>query len=211
MIMIAISVCVVAWGSVTYTINCLLELLSMSDMEILFLSQLFRNYTVGLCLGVSSIAMTFYFYVVAKGRTEKPQNIMMHIVYKVLRVGMILVLLSETTVVIYNYHINNFIYWTDNPEFFIRLTIYSVIVCNAFAMQHRKISMWLGPVFAGGSWYAYFFFSVWIETESTYSRLLFGYILWLTFFGVCLALFRVYLTRSQKSYIGDGAYVTVSE
>lgn len=183
----------------------------MTELEISFLAQLFRTYTVGLCLGVSTIAMTFYFYVVAKGKTEKSQNVMMHIVYTVLRVGMVLVMVSELTTIIYNYYINNFIYWTDNPELFMRLTIFTVIVCNAFAMEHRKISMWLGPVFAGGSWYAYFFFSVWIETETTYSNLLLGYIAWLTFFGCCLALFRIYLTRKQQSYLGDGAYQTVSE
>ena len=124
----------------------------MSEIEISFLAQLFRTYTVGLCLGVSTIAMTFYFYVVAKGHTEKSQNVMMHIVYRVLRVGMVLVMCSELSTVMYNYHINNFIYWTDNPELLMRLTIFTVIVCNALAMEHRKISMWLGPVFAGGSW-----------------------------------------------------------
>ncbi len=183
----------------------------MLEIEISFLSQLFRIYTVGLCLGVSTIAMTFYFYVVAKGRTEKSQNIMMNIVYTVLRVGMVLVMCSEITVIIYNYHINNFIYWTNNPELFIRLTIFGVILCNAIAMEYRKISMWLGPVFAGGSWYAYFFFSVWIETESTYPVLLAGYMAWLTGFGVCLALFRIFLTRRQESYLGDGAYAVVGE
>ncbi|MGL1958164.1 MAG: hypothetical protein OCD00_12695 [Colwellia sp.] len=183
----------------------------MSELEIYYLATLFRTYTVGLCLGVSSIAMTFYFYVVAKGRTDKSQNIMMHIVYSVLRIGMVLVMTSELTMIIYNYHINNFIYWTDNPELFIRLTIFTVIACNAFAMQHRKISMWIGPVLAGGSWYCYFFFSVWIETESTYPTLLLGYIAWLIIFGISLALFRVFLTRKQKSYLGDGAYKTVSE
>jgi hypothetical protein len=177
----------------------------MSDIEISFLAQLFRTYTVGLCLGVSTIAMTFYFYVVAKGRTEKSQNVLMHIVYRVLRVGMVLVMTSELTNVIYNNYINNGTYWTNNPELFIRLTIFAIIVCNAFAMQHRKISMWLGPVFAGGSWYAYFFFSVWIETESSYLSLLQGYLIWLTFFGCALALFRVFLTRKQISYLGDGA------
>jgi len=98
----------------------------------------------------------------------------------------------------------NFIYWTDNPEFFIRLTIFTVIVANAFAMQYRKISMWVGPVLAGGSWYAYFFFTVWIETESTYTYLLFGYIAWLSIVGLFLTLFRIYLTRKQKSDLGDG-------
>lgn len=183
----------------------------MLEIEIYFFAQLFRIYTVGLCLGVSTIAMTFYFYVVAKGKTDKAQNVMMHIVYTVLRVGMVLVMCSEITMIIYNYHINNFIYWTDNPELFIRLTIFSVILCNAIAMQYRKISMWLGPVFAGGSWYAYFFFSVWIETESTYSILLAGYASWLVVFGSCLALFRIFLTRRQKSYLGDGAYALAGE
>jgi hypothetical protein len=183
----------------------------MLEIEIYFLAQLFRIYTVGLCLGVSTIAMTFYFYVVAKGKTDKSQNVMMHIVYTILRVGMVLVICSEITMIIYNYHINNFIYWTDNPELFIRLTIFSVILCNAIAMQYRKISMWLGPVFAGGSWYAYFFFSVWIETESTYSILLAGYVSWLVVFGSCLALFRIFLTRRQKSYLGDGAYALAGE
>ena len=183
----------------------------MSEIEISFLAQLFRTYTVGLCLGVSTIAMTFYFYVVAKGHTEKSQNVMMHIVYRVLRVGMVLVMCSELSTVMYNYHINNFIYWTDNPELLMRLTIFTVIVCNALAMEHRKISMWLGPVFAGGSWYAYFFFSVWIETETTYLPLLLGYIAWLTIFGICLALFRIFLTRKQKSYLGDGAYAAAGE
>ncbi len=183
----------------------------MSELELYYLATLFRTYTVGLCLGVSSIAMTFYFYVVATGHTDKSQNIMMHIVYTVLRVGMVLVMVSEVTTVIYNYHINNFIYWTDNPELLMRLTIFMVIICNAFAMQHRKISMWLGPVFAGGSWYAYFFFSVWIETESTYLTLLVGYISWLTVFGLFLAFLRIFLTRKQESYLGDGAYIGASE
>lgn len=181
----------------------------MLDIQIFFLSQLVRIYTVGLCLGVSTIAMTFYFYVVAKGRTDKSQNQMMHVVYTVLRVAMALVMLSELSVIAYNIHINNFIYWTDNPELLMRLTIFCVIVINAFAMQHRKISMWLGPVFAGGSWYAYFFFSIWIETESTYSTLLVGYLIWLTGFGIALALFRLYLTRHQRSRLGDGASVTL--
>ena len=86
---------------------------------------------------------------------------MMHIVYTVLRVGIVLVFSSEITMFIDHYHVNNFIYWTDNPELLIRLTI----------------------------------FSVWIETESSYLTLLRGYALWLVVFGICLTLFRLFLTR----------------
>ncbi len=180
----------------------------MNEIELYYLTNLIRTYAVGLCLGVSTIAMTNYFYMVAKGGTETAENRMMHIVYTILRIGMVLAVVTEVTTLIYYYHVDNFVYWTDNPEFLMRITIFSVIVANAFAMQNRKISMWLGPVFAGGSWYAYFFFSVWIETESTYSTLLVGYMGWLAFMFVFLGALRLYLTRNQEQRIGDGASVS---
>ena len=171
----------------------------MTEIELHFLTQLFRTYSVGLCLGVSTMAMTFYYYVVSKGFTRPEENRMMHIVYTVLRIGMVLAILSELALFTYNLHIHNFIYWTDNPELLMRMTAFSVIVLNAIAMQKRMISMWIGPVLAGGSWYSYFFFSIWIETESTYATLLLGYLGWLVCFGLFLALLRVLLTRNQIS------------
>lgn len=129
----------------------------------------------------------------------------MHILYSILRVGMVLAVITEGTCLLYHFHIDNFIYWTDNPELLMRVTIFGVIIVNAIAMQFHKISMWLGSVFAGGSWYAYFFFSVWVETESTYPVLLLGYLLWLGFVFILLASLRTYLTRDQKSSLGDGA------
>jgi hypothetical protein len=177
----------------------------MNEIELYYLSNLIRTYAVGLCLGVSTIAMTNYFYMVSKGHTEVAENNMMHIVYTVLRVGMVLALLTEISTFMYYYHVDNFIYWTDNPELLMRATIFSVIVVNAFAMQRRKITMWLGPVFAGGSWYAYFFFSVWIETESTYNILFIGYVAWLSVMFVFLGGLRLYLTRDQLHRMGDGS------
>ena len=130
---------------------------------------------------------------------------MMHIIYTALRVGMVLVLISEITCFMYNFQIDNFVYWTDNPELLMRLTIYSIIVVNAFAMQFRKISMWFGPVIAAGSWYAYFFFSTWIETESTYPVLFVGYLIWLAIVFVIVNGIRLFLTRNQNNRIGDGS------
>lgn len=86
-----------------------------------------------------------------------------------------------------------------------RLTIYSIIVVNAFAMQFRKITMWLGPVIAAGSWYAYFFFSIWIETESTYPVLFMGYLIWLSIAFLIINGIRLLLTRNQNNRIGDGS------
>lgn len=177
----------------------------VTELSWLYSAQLIRFLAVGLCLGTSTCVMTMYFYLVAKGKTDPAEKNVMHILYTILRVGMVLAIATEITCLIYYYHVDNFIYWTDNPEFLMRITIFGVICVNALAMQHRKISMWLGPVFAGGSWYGYFFFSVWIETESTYLTLLAGYIGWLAFIFVFLAGLRLYLTRNQTRRIGDGA------
>ena len=177
----------------------------IEELQYFYLAQIFRHLTVGLVLGTSTIALTFYLYVVAQGKTEPAQNKMMHIVYTVLRVGMVLVLVSELTCFMYNYHVDNFVYWTDNPELLMRLTIYAIIVINAFAMQFRKITMWLGPVIAAGSWYAYFFFSTWVETESTYPTLFVGYLIWLAIAFVIINGLRLYFTRNQKNRIGDGS------
>lgn len=177
----------------------------LSELSWLYSAQLVRYLAVGLCLGTSTCVMTLYYCMVAKGHTEPAEKRIMHIMYNILRVGMALALLTELTNLIYYYHVDNFVYWTDNPELLMRLTIFGVICANALAMQYRKVTMWLGPVFAGGSWYAYFFFSVWIETESTYSTLLVGYLGWLAFMFVVLACLRLFLTRNQKTRIGDGA------
>ena len=179
----------------------------MTELSWFFSMQLVRFLAVGLCLGTSTVVMTMYFYLVSKGKTEPAEGKMMHVLYRILRVGMFLALVTEGTSFFYYFHVDNFIYWTDNPELLIRLTIFGVIVTNASAMQHRKITMWLGPVFAGGSWYAYFFFSVWIETETTYLVLLSGYLIWLCLVFALVTSLRLYLTRNQKTYLGDGAAV----
>ena len=179
----------------------------MSELSWLYSAQLVRFMAVGLCLGTSTVVMTMYFYLVSKGKTEPAEQKMMGILYRILRVGMVLALATEASSFLYYFHVDNFIYWTDNPELLIRFTIFAVIVANASAMQHRKITMWLGPVLAGGSWYAYFFFSVWIETQTTYFILLSGYLIWLCVVFALVTSLRLYLTRNQKTYLGDGAVV----
>lgn len=176
----------------------------LNELSLIYASQLVRFLAVGLCLGTSTCVMTMYFYLVAKGKTEEAEKNMMHILYTILRVGMVLAVLTEITTFMYFYYADNFVYWIDNPELLMRITIFGVICANAIMMQKKWVSMWLGPVFAGGSWYAYFFFSVWIETESTYGVLLAGYVAWLVFIFAFLTSLRLYLTRDQKSRIGDG-------
>lgn len=171
----------------------------MSD---LFLVNLIHQYAVGLSVGASTFAMVFYYYSLAQGGLDEAQRKLVHIVYFVLRIGMLLIVVAEFAKFQYNIQINNYLYWMANPEVYMRLTIFSVIVVNAILMHKRLISMWLGPIFAGGSWYAFFFFSVfvdirWVDTGYSYLTLFTGYLLWLALVGVFLTALRVYLTRNH--------------
>ncbi len=172
----------------------------MSD---LFWVNLFHQYAVGLSVGASTFAMVFYYYVVSQGETHPEQRKMMHIVYFILRIGMMLIVLSEFVIFQYNYQVNNYLYWTANPEVLMRLTIFSVIVINAVLMHKRLISMWIGPALAGGSWYAFFFMSVfvdirWVEFGYDYPTLLLGYLSWLVIVATFLFFLRLYLTRNHE-------------
>ena len=178
----------------------------MSEIELSLLTQLFRVYSIGLCIGAASIAMVFYFYVVAKGNTAQSQNIMMHIVYTILHVGMVLIACSELTEMLYNNHMGNTGYWANNPELFIRLTIFGVILGNAYAMEYKGMDIWLGLIVAGGSWYAYFFLSTLGETNETYFTLLASYASWLMIFGLGIALLKTLLTHKQKTYLANEIY-----
>ncbi len=179
----------------------------LSELSWLYASQVLRFFAVGLCLGTSTIVMVMYYRLVSIGKTDPIERNIMHLLYKILRVGMVLAVITEGTCFLYAFHVDNFIYWTNNPELLMRWTIFTVIVLNAFAMQYHKITMWLGPVFAGGSWYAYFFLSVWIETESTYGQILSGYLIWLGVVFCLLFVLRKHLTRQQKSGSDAGSIV----
>ena len=171
----------------------------LSELSWLYSEQLIRFFAVGLCLGTSTVVMVMYYWLVSKGTTDPSERNIMHILYRILRVGMGLAIFTECSSLLYHFHVDNYIYWMDNPELLVRLTIFVVIVLNALAMQFNKISMWLGPVIAGGSWYAYFFFSVWIETESAYGVLVSGYLVFLAVVFVVLSVLRLYLTRHHET------------
>ncbi|MEJ2423805.1 MAG: hypothetical protein P8101_04995 [Candidatus Thiodiazotropha sp.] len=180
-------------------------------MELLFWVNLYHQLGVGLCVGSSTHAMVFYHVVLAQGYTSWDQHRFLHIVYRLLRIGMAIAISSELLMFVYSVQVNNYLYWTHNPEVLMRLTLLGVILVNAILMQTRRISMWIAPAIAGGSWYAYFFFSVfvdirWVDTGWGYAHLLAGYGVWLTIVAAVVIGLRLYLTRHHARAPGNTYY-----
>jgi len=177
----------------------------MHPIETLTLLKFFHHYTIGLCLGVSTIILTFYFYIVAWGHIEKPALKMMQIVVKVLRIGMVLIVIAELATLLYHFQSGLASYWLDNPSLYARLTIFTIIVVNAAAMQTKKISMWVGPVLAGGSWYSYFFINAWPHISANYFAVMCSYLVWLAVFGALLTGLRIYLTPRPQHQLAENS------
>ncbi len=113
---------------------------------------------VGLTLAVASstYALIFYYKATADGKVDETERSFLHIVYRVLRIGLLLLIAAEAIgVIMYHYYGSSAEYFYT-PVFYARVTLLGVIVSNAFLMQWRLMPMWLGPALAGGSWYAYF-------------------------------------------------------
>ena len=112
----------------------------------------------------------------------------MHIVYVVLRIGMILITLSLLSFGAIAF--SKDIAALSSPLYLMEVTLIGVIILNAVLMTKHVMPMKFGPVLAGGSWYSLFLVTALPFAATLYPTLL-------IFYGAFLVLFcRVY--RGEK-------------
>jgi hypothetical protein len=113
----------------------------------------------------STFAMIFYYAAMWDGKISEDESHFMHIVYFVIRIGMVILIPWEIGVMIWafstdlSFYINNSVNW-------FRILLLGIILLNARLMTLHKMPMWLGPALAGGSWYYYYFVSIAQKTFS---------------------------------------------
>ena len=118
----------------------------------------------------------------------------MHIVYVVLRIGMILItlsLLSFGAIAFFSKDIAAL----SSPLYLMEVTLIGVIILNAVLMTKHVMPMKFGPVLAGGSWYSLFLVTALPFAATLYPTLL-------IFYGAFLVLFFVVFT-AVKSYFSS--------
>ena len=126
-----------------------------------------------LAVGSSTFALIFYFKAIADNVIDATERSFLHTVYFVLRIGLVILIVSEVFSALAN--ISNPAYFAD-PDFLMRITLLAVIIGNASLMQFHAMPMWLGPALAGGSWYSYFALSVFSPTGLPYAMLISFYL-----------------------------------
>ncbi len=121
-------------------------------MDILFIvTAIVQSIAIALGVGSSTLAITNFFVAIADGKIEPAERKMMGVVYIVLRVAMVLILLTTTTLTLSGYY-----QFTENAiapygvAFFILIL---VLYANAVLMTLRIMPSTLGPSLQAGSWY----------------------------------------------------------
>ncbi len=113
-------------------------------------------YQLGLTLGIgsSTFALIFYIQFLSDGEMDPTERRVLKTVFFVLRLGMAFIISGLLLFFALGQAAGVSLF--DDVGFLIQATIMGVIVGNAVLMTLHYMPMWLGPVLAGGSWYALF-------------------------------------------------------
>lgn len=121
---------------------------------------LLHTYALSLAVGASTFALIFYVNGIKDGTIDPSERRFMGIVYFVLRLALALIIAVQL-ILVSSYLPDGIAVLLKNPGFVLGWVLIAVIIGNALLMHFHKIPMWLGPVLAGGSWYALFLLNAW--------------------------------------------------
>jgi hypothetical protein len=144
----------------------------------------------------STFAMIFYYAAMWDGKITDDEKHFMHIVYFVLRIGLVILIPWEIIVMLWSIANDIPAYYESVVNWF-RVFLLGIIVFNAVLMTAHKMPMWLGPALAGGSWYYYFFVSI-TSKEFTISQLFLYYIIFIAALTVVLHILKKKLIDDRK-------------
>ena len=153
---------------------------------------------ITLAVGSSTFALAFYFAAIADGAIDPSERRFMHLVYFVLRIGMVITILSQ--LVLLGFFLSRGgAFGALDAAFWFEWTLLLIIIANAILMQVRVMPMWLGPALAGGSWYSFFTAHVLSDLSVTASYLTCfgGYALFVIFLVALFAFLKRTLRPRQ--------------
>jgi len=150
-------------------------------------------YQLGLTLGIgsSTFALIFYIQFLSDGEMDPTERRVLKTVFFVLRLGMAFIISGLLFFFVLEQASGRSL--LNDVGFLIQATIMGVIVGNAVLMTLHYMPMWLGPVLAGGSWYALFLIRFVPFSSPSYWFLLMAY-------GAFVCIFFVAFTYIKGLY-----------
>ena len=136
----------------------------------------------------STFSMIFYYAAMWDGKISDDEKHFMHIVFFILRIGMIILIPWEILVMLWAV-VNDAVPYYQNAVNWFRIFLLGIIVFNALMMTKHKMPMWLGPALAGGSWYYYYFVSI-TSRQLAISSLFLYYVVFIVVLAITLHILK---------------------
>lgn len=128
-------------------------------------------------VGASTFALIFFILALRDGNIDGSEKNFMHMVYRVLRIGKMLIMLGLVLFALTPGFVLTHIYLAQ-------WLLIAIITLNAILMTKKIMPMHVGPIIAGGSWYSLFFISVLPVMAVPFYMLAIAYVLFLVVFYV---------------------------
>lgn len=127
-------------------------------------------HVIGTSIGVGGATLIEVFLNIsfADGKMEDIEKGFMKALYRFVRVGMVLALISGIGFLVY-YWLNGYTTQLMNQVLWAKILIVFIIIINAVLLQYRKISLWWGSAFSFVSWYSALFLGVFLTQGVRYS------------------------------------------
>lgn len=168
---------------------------------LLTIIQILHQMGITFGVGASTFALTFFVNALSDGIIDSSERRFMHIVYVVLRIGMILITLSLLSFGVTALLSGAPISALSSPLYLAEVTLIGIIIANAILMTTHKMPMKFGPVLAGGSWYSLFFVTALPLADLAYPVLLLWYGAFVVLFFLVFTLIKNYFTRPAQSSV----------
>ena len=152
------------------------------------------QFGITVAVGASTFAVIFYYVAIQDGVIDSSEKRFMHIVYTVLRIGMVVIIITQLLSAFLLYSRGDSSLFLNEFLLF-NWTLLGIIIVNAVLMQRHYMPMWLGPALAGGSWYTLAFINAFAPSSfASYSTLA-------VYYGLFVALMVILLRIITKIYV----------
>lgn len=118
---------------------------------IIILVSILQSVAISLGVGCSTLAIVNFFVAIADGTIDETERKMMGVVYKILRIAMILILITTAVITVYaflNLSGNSF-----SAFVFAVWTLIGVLYLNSYLMTKKKMPSTIGPALQASTWY----------------------------------------------------------
>lgn len=136
-------------------------------------------HVAGTILGVggATLAEVFHVKALSDGKVHADEKALMHANYKVIRIGLLLIIVSGVGLLWWWVFMGNNDWPLTAPKVWLKDLLTGIILVNAILLTKRMVPMWLGASLSFTSWWGATFLGVWRHIPYTFWEMFSVYVI----------------------------------